>query len=564
MGVDMFLESSQIQASETQTLAQSLETAYVEVQSAIQSFTADTDSLKGKAYDSARSYYSELLLPLAQGGELLAIAVGEAVAKLPSQYEADVDSRSWTQDELERKIAQEQEAINMLDDLNQSIRSSAIDSDIKSDLLHGNAEMVRGHHANKRAYEQILSDLLTFDTTSATFFEEALDLLATIRTGLSAISDSWDSSTGTFKEISDRSWATTLSAKYELKDLELSEEDAEFAENLVTQYGFDSETVALILKVRDGIDEEFPVMSQEEKDYLLLRIIGSVSYGAVDSASDEVLWDATAGDLKKYFYNIKNLGDPNSVYTEEMSFEEIMEKLGLTEDESKELYKNLTLQHGLSGATQDLENYTEEMLEDYAQTIVDNYKNNKGIDITVQEVLSGIQTMYGKTDFTHQSITMATVLRPSTYGPFNGQVEDLAGWEGDTTRNANERTPSIGNEDYKADLDAVNITSRMEEGQTYIEAFNSYHEDLSSGKVTREGEFNSNVSLDEVKTTIFTSLVPNSVSGEIIAIDYYTGQPIYRPATEEESMAYLKENYESSYNFIRSLEDEKNYFEESE
>ena len=77
--------------------------------------------------------------------------------------------------------------------------------------------------------------------------------------------------------------------------------------------------------------------------------------------------------------------------------------------------------------------------------------------------------MIGHADLTHQSITMATHLNPNQvqladiYGG-REHVKDLSGWEVDTTFNANDMKPSIGEDDYKADLDSVNLIGRMQKG----------------------------------------------------------------------------------------------------
>jgi len=90
----------------------------------------------------------------------------------------------------------------------------------------------------------------------------------------------------------------------------------------------------------------------------------------------------------------------------------------------------------------------------------------------------------GHADFTHQSITMATHLNPNQvqladiYGGSREHVKDLSGWEGDTTFNANDMKPSIGEDDYKADLDSVNLIGRMQKGQSYDQAITSYYADL--------------------------------------------------------------------------------------
>ena len=75
-------------------------------------------------------------------------------------------------------------------------------------------------------------------------------------------------------------------------------------------------------------------------------------------------------------------------------------------------------------------------------------------------------------DFTYQSITMPTHLNPSSLqlsDVYGGReyVKDISGWEGDTTKNATDKKPSIGEDDYKADLDSVNLIGRMQKGQSY-------------------------------------------------------------------------------------------------
>ena len=101
--------------------------------------------------------------------------------------------------------------------------------------------------------------------------------------------------------------------------------------------------------------------------------------------------------------------------------------------------------------------------------------------------------MTGHADFTHQSITMATHLNPSSFqlSDFYGgreRVKDLSGWEGDTTKNATDKKPSIGEDDYKADLDSVNLIGRMQKGQSYDQAISSYYADLQKDSTQREKE----------------------------------------------------------------------------
>lgn len=86
MGIDMYLEQSQTQNGHVITMCQAQLEAYQTLQTAIQTFAQDTESLQGDAYNSARDFFSSVLLPLAQGGQLYAETLSKAIAKLPADY----------------------------------------------------------------------------------------------------------------------------------------------------------------------------------------------------------------------------------------------------------------------------------------------------------------------------------------------------------------------------------------------------------------------------------------------------------------------------------------------
>ena len=116
--------------------------------------------------------------------------------------------------------------------------------------------------------------------------------------------------------------------------------------------------------------------------------------------------------------------------------------------------------------------------------------------------------MIGHADFTHQSITMSTHLIPGSFqlsDVYGGRenVRDLSGWEGDTTKNATDMKPSIGEDDYKADLDSVNLIGRMQQGQSYAQATSSYYADLQKDSTLREREFLKNKDWKEVRRVLF-------------------------------------------------------------
>lgn len=514
MGIDMYLEQSQLQSSSVATMCQSQVEAYQGLQSAIQKFSEDTESLKGEAYDSARSFFASVLLPLSKGGQLYAETFSQAIKKLPADYQTMVDSKSWREDDLLDKIRQEEQMIAYLDEVNQSLSALTMDSEEKGRLRRSNVELMRGHHANKRVYETILRDLRAYDNYSGGLFDELDSINVQLSRGLAQIEGSWDAKTGVFKVPSDLTWANYLTAYSDTKDMKLSRQEKAFVQTMMAEYGFDAETAKQLLTIKQGIDKKFPTSSQEFRDYIFLRVVGAASY-------NESKWDETAGYLKNYFYD-EVVSSPSTV--EKMRVEkplfEIFKELGLKEEKAKELYYNLRLQHEMAGGKIDNIEKIKENEIDYNNSKF-KYEKVYGTSGNFDQFWDSKLKAYsnngaGHADFTHQSITMATHLNPSSFqlsDIYGGRehVKDLSGWEGDTTFNANDMKPSIGEDDYKADLDSVNLIGRIQKGQSYDQAISSYYADLQKDSSHREKEFLKNKDWKEVKGTIYAGVAPGYI-----------------------------------------------------
>ena len=515
MGIDMYLEQSQLQSSSVATMCQSQVEAYQDLQSAIQKFSEDTESLKGDAYNSARSFFASVLLPLSKGGQLYAETFSQAIKKLPEDYQSMVDSKSWREDDLLDKIRQEEQMIAYLDEVNQFLSSLTMDSEEKGRLRRSNVELMRGHHANKRVYETILRDLRAYDSYSGGLFDELDSIDVQLSRGLAQIENSWDAKTGSFKIPSDLTWANYLSAYSDTKDMKLSRQEKAFVQTMIAEYGFDAETAQQLLTIKQGIDKKFPTSSQEFRDYIFLRVVGAAYY-------DGFKWNETAGGLGHYFYK-EFVSDPQTGQKLRTlkPILEIYQELGLKKEKAKELYYNLRLQHELASgeysASGDLKKDHPLVYQDSKEAYQRAYENSENFDKFWDEKLKAYSNNgVGHADFTHQSITMATHLNPNQvqladiYGG-REHVKDLSGWEGDTTKNATDKKPSIGEDDYKADLDSVNLIGRMQKGQSYDQAISSYYADLQKDSTQREREFLKNKDWKQARSTIYASILPLEV-----------------------------------------------------
>ena len=541
MGIDMYLEQSQLQSSSVATMCQSQVEAYQDLQSAIQKFSEDTESLKGDAYNSARSFFASVLLPLSKGGQLYAETFSQAIKKLPDDYQTMVDSKSWREDDLLDKIRQEEQMIAYLDEVNQSLSSLSMDSEEKGRLRRSNVELMRGHHANKRIYETILSDLRAYDSYSGGLFDDLDSSDVQLSRGLAQIENSWDAKTGVFKVPSDLTWANYLSAYSDTKNMKLSRQEKAFVQTMMAEYGFDAETAQQLLTIKQGIDKKFPTTSQEFHDYIFLRVVGAANY-------NDFKWNETAGGLWQYFY-YEFVSDPQTgqkLRTLKPVLK-IFQELGLKEEKAKELYYNLRLQHTLAGGGNSSTKMRTDTPKKY-KSAKSEYKEAYGKVDDFDKFWDSKLKAYsnngaGHADFTHQSITMATHLNPNQaqisdlYGG-RERVKDLSGWEGDTTFNANDMEPSIGEDDYKADLDSVNLIGRMQKGQSYDQAITSYYDELQKDSSQREREFLKNKDWDTVRDTIYDSLRPTDIKLD----------------GEDALKAYIERKYPDVSTFLNRLE----------
>ena len=475
---------------------------------------------------------------MSKGGQLYAETFSQAIKKLPEDYQTMVDSKSWREDDLLDKIRQEEQMIAYLYEVNQSFSTLSLDSEKK----RNNTELIRGHHANKRVYETILRDLRAYDSYSGGLFDDLDSIDVQLSRGLAQIETSWDAKTGIFKVPSDLTWANYLTAYSDTKDMKLSRQEKAFVQTMMAEYGFDAETAQQLLTIKQGIDKKFPTSSQEFRDYIFLRVVGAAYY-------NDFRWNGTAGHLKTYFYNV-SVG--SSITGKSRKVEkpllEIFKELGLKEEKAKELYYNLRLQHELaSGKTSysnKLKSEDPELYETFKKRYSEVYNKEEGFDKFWDEKLKAYSNNgAGNADFTHQSITMATHLNPNQvqladlYGG-RERVKDLSGWEGDTTKNATDKNPSIGEDDYKADLDSVNLIGRMQKGQSYDQAISSYYADLQKDSSLREREFLKNKDWKQVRSTIYASILPLEVMEK----------------GEDAIKEYIESNYPGVSKFLNRLE----------
>lgn len=532
MSIDMILGSARSQTNSIKSLTTKQIASYEEIERALSNFVLQTNSLKGVTYDSVKAYCSSVLTPVIRGSILLDQAIARSNEQYINTYTGEVHSDSLKQSELERSI----EDIKSQITLNENLLKENLSLNPPNLREVSNLQdKISSYRKIQNDLEEKLRKLLAFNAKSPSIFQEIESLKNAVDQGMVLANRSWNPASKSFTLPSreDMEWTEIIEGKWEEKDY--SQDELKYKESLKVQYGFDDKTSRIIVKLKRNIYKDSRI-KDDEKDYVLTRLLGGLVYGHEEnSLLNQTMWNNTAG-----------FGQLESQVPEfALKIKGQFKKYGdLTDSEYNYLKYKVRIQHG-----------------DYSPLSDDNRLNyKKNMEVAIGHTLTEkefnklwnnqVDSFKSKTDFAHQYITMSTHLyrRPRFADLIGGRekTNDISGWLGDTTSAAGD-PPSIGNDDYKADLDSVNITSLMKKNNiSFIEASNKYYNNLENGTYNRAEEFKKNIPLNKVEDKIFEQLRVYYVDKD--------NRPVSKPSTIDD----IKKNYPQTYNFIKSLDNNQN------
>ncbi|EER68925.1 T7SS effector LXG polymorphic toxin [Gemella haemolysans] len=534
MSIDMILDMTESQTQGIKNLVTKQNEAYTELQKSLAEFILQTDKLKGVTYDSAKKYCAVVIEPLVRGCILLNEEISRANENYINTYKSEVDTVSLKQQELERLIREAEGQIRRVEHILNLLYQEDPISYSQISMAEENKETYR---KLKNELEEKLRKLLAFNAKSPSIFSEVEVLKSSVDQGLAQAEKSWSPTSKTFNlpSRSDMGWIEAIDGKWLEKDY--TQEEIEYKKTLKLQYGFDDKTARIIIKARKNIynDSRIP---DNEKDYVFTRLLGGLYYdlnSGVKGFGEQLAWQNTAGAGVI-------IGDVI------MMIDTQLKEYGILKDKEYEYLKyKVRIQHGGYGYYNSIDEGARPRYKRTMETAL-------GRKITEDEFEklwdSQIDAFKGKTDFAHQYITMATHLygKPRLADLKDGHknTNDMSGWFGDTTDVAGVK-PSIGNDDYKADLDAVNIVSSMKKNNSnFITASNNYYDKLENNVYNRAEEFKKNIDFNKVKNKIYNQLSESYILEK--------GRIVRLPS----NINYIKEKYPQTYNFIKSVENNQN------
>ena len=524
----------------------------------------DSGELMGAAYTAGKGLFSEIIIPAIKK---LQAAVDDIQTELNSYRIADaqvseygnldLDQLKKTKELREKQLASIKKAIEAKESFLERVKSIAtfnIVSHMESLVILSSAESQI--ESQIKELEEKIEKLEFFVAQVSQYFSDSLEVLRLAIQGATQLSKIIVDSDGNYyADGVDMSWVQKMKdVKIESLDYKEENKSDKFINLLVEQYGFDKEMSGLITEISTLIDEKFPYLSQTEREQLLLVTLGSFIYSE-GFENGESMGDKAKGYISDVSW-MDVAGTPSDITGLPLDGKTLLKHLGLTDNQITKLRYNIRLQSQISSGI--YRNYAG-MNVDERKKYKSTYEKVYGVQLTdemfEEKWNEKYSSFYGKGDFAHFSITTASNLnnrlRGSDLTKFGHEnVNDFAGWLGDATL-TDSNDISFGNDDYKADLDAVNITQKMKRKKiSYIEASNEYYSEMKRGEYTRAEKFVEYKSVEEIKQKIFTKLLPDNMK----YVEESGMQSHFELPNEEQCMAYLQKNYPSTYNFIRNIE----------
>ena len=524
----------------------------------------ESGELQGAAYTAGKNLFSEIIIPSIKK---LQSAVDDIQTELSSYKNADAVISGFGELDLDDLKIQKETRENQLAEVKSQIRENEKLRSIIGALGTGN---LGNHFSKNNALHELeyqlqmgidelkdkIEKLEWFVLQVSQYFSDSLEVLSLAIQGATQLSKIIVDSNGNYYvDGVDMAWFDKMKErKIEThKYLSYSQKN-EFVQHLEEQYGFDRETSKLIADISTSVDKKFPYLSQTEREQLFLVTLGNFIYseGYENGKSME---DKFKGYISDNSW-MDVAGTPSDITGLPLDGKILLKHLGLTDKQITKLRYNIRLQSQISSGI--YPNY-DEIKSDDLESYKLSYEKVYGVQLTDEMFKEKWSEKYasfsGKGDFAHFSITTASNLnnrlRGSDLTKFGHEnVNDFAGWLGDATLTDSDDI-SFGNDDYKADLDAVNITQKMKsEKISYIEASNEYYSEMKRGEYTRAEKFVEYKPVEEIKQKIFTKLLPYEMKYE----DGPGMQLRFKLPNEKQGMDYLQKNYPSTYNFIRNVE----------
>ena len=210
MGIKVDIGSADSQGSTANSVLSSRVNYYNDVISAFNNLITE-EELKGAAYDSAKSYAENIMVPLLRGVILFSESLGGKAGELPTLYYSQVGGESLDEDILQQQI----EAKNTTISTYESILYSLYNLKDVNPIYISNVRGVISNATSKRdELQRKLEKLQSFASSTSGQFSDSESLQSLVFQGFEQVTSDFGKFDGTFKVEGQAPWANTINNEW--------------------------------------------------------------------------------------------------------------------------------------------------------------------------------------------------------------------------------------------------------------------------------------------------------------------------------------------------------------
>ena len=210
MGIKVDIGSADSQGSTANTVLSSRVNYYNDVITAFNKLITEGE-LKGKAYDSAKSYAENIMVPLLRGVILFSESLGGKASELPTLYRSQVGGESLDEETLQKQI----EAKNTTISTQEAILNSLSNLKDVDPTYKSNVQGIISNATSKRdELQKKLEKLQSFASSTSGQFSDSENLQSLVFQGFEQVTGDFGKFDGTFKVEGQAPWAKNINNEW--------------------------------------------------------------------------------------------------------------------------------------------------------------------------------------------------------------------------------------------------------------------------------------------------------------------------------------------------------------
>ena len=303
--------------------------SYNEAISALSAFDNAGD-LKGAAYDSAKSYAENIMVPLFRGVILFSESLGGKAGELPTLYYSQVGGESLDEDILQQQI----EAKNTTISTYESILYSLYNLKDVNPIYISNVRGVISNATSKRdELQRKLEKLQSFASSTSGQFSDSESLQTLVFQGFEQVTGDFGKFDGTFKVEGQAPWASNINSEWTKRSevvqnyqnvLDKIKNKTELDENdiaAIAEYGKRYPGKELPDNVKDAVRKYVESKFSKNVDLSVLgEFLENIRNTSLEEIAKDTISKLSSTDPKlseyfKYFITTDKFGNINMTYS---------------------------------------------------------------------------------------------------------------------------------------------------------------------------------------------------------------------------------------------------------